>query len=176
MFNHSFAHTILNWAIILNVLFYCFFEVFFVLIIVVCTSQNKMTPKSQFIIKSQYQFLPTIFKSQNIKQLLLEVLEYKAPDMIKIYKPQKIYQSTMNLSLTSNMYVILTLRWNSLSSIQYLATDVLYNLIILLGKYYKTKKLFLQNLETIQKGTKREQKLLLKQKIISTKNIFLQKS
>lgn len=68
----------------------------------------------------------------------------------------------MNLSLTSNMYVILTLRWNSLSSIQYLATDVLYNLIILLGKYYKTKKLFLQNLETIQKGTKREQKLLLK--------------
>lgn len=68
----------------------------------------------------------------------------------------------MNLSLTSNMYVILTLRWNSLSSIQYLATDVLYNLIILLGKYYKTKKVFLQNLETIQKGTKREQKLLLK--------------
>lgn len=64
----------------------------------------------------------------------------------------------MNLLLTSNMYVILTLRWNSLSSIQYLATDVLYNLIILLGKYYKTKKsVIFTKSEAMQKGTKQEQ-------------------
>ena len=147
---HNLAPTILNRAIILS--FICL-----PLGSLYIAKQNDFIKLVQHNFLTQNQFLYGNFKSQNIEWLILEVA--RSPRIqgswLKSinFKPQKIYQFTMNLLLAGNkyktekrghrhleVYKTQCYQKNSSSSMRYLVLEVLKycNLIIF---YMKNKKI-----------------------------------